>query len=242
MKPKKNYTPGPNDNCMTPPYAIPFELRYWLSVLQDRYSNSYLDFRIWESACGHGDLAIALQQSNISFNNIYASDIKPIETFVDLHQLNFFEDIIPDHRIQLTNPPYSLKTKWIIRSYELGTPFALLVPVEILGVGKLQPYLFKYGFEMMLLDSRVDFRMPNINNWLDSSSQFPVMWLCHNVLPQQVMVGSIKAEKKAFLEAEKTRMGYGPELSVSKVQKMLRDERKRKENELKELESKSKAA
>lgn len=187
MKPKKNYTPGPMDNCQTPPYALAPLLPY---LPKD---DSY-----WESAAGEGVLVRAMRDAGLWTT---ATDISyhPIANFLGGYSPGF------RWSKQVTNPPYGLKFAWLKRSYELGKPFALLLPVETLGASKAQELFKQYGAEFLMLDARVDFKMPN-KGW-DSSAQFPVMWVCWNILPEQVVYSSIKAEKAAFKKSLFTAIG-----------------------------------
>lgn len=64
---------------------------------------------------------------------------------------NFQYDLI------LTNPPYSLKDKFLQRCYELGKPFALLLPTYSLG-GITRGKMFRrWGIEVLAPDKRFDF-------------------------------------------------------------------------------------
>lgn len=170
-RPADIYEPKGYDACQTPAYAIDPMLPFL-----------HPDFVIWEPAAGEHYLVEALYDSGFKTEQVIISDI--------LTDQNFFE-YTPDCHWDclITNPPYSIKFQWLERCYQLGRPFALLVPVEILGAKTAQQLLRQYGFEMMFLDKRVDFKMPN-KGW-DSSAQFPVFWLCWQMLPQQVMFGEL---------------------------------------------------
>lgn len=176
MKPKLNqagniYEPKSYDACQTPAYAIDPLLSYLDT-----------DWVIWEPAAGEGYLVEAFYDSGFKTEQVLISDI--------LTGQNFFE-YDPDHwDCLITNPPYSIKYQWLERCYSFEKPFALLVPVEMLGTKSAQVLLKEYGFEMMLLDKRVNFKMPN-KGW-DSRAQFPVFWLCWQMLPQQIMFGELK--------------------------------------------------
>jgi hypothetical protein len=171
------YIPQGFDACQTPAYALdpllPYLKREWA---------------IWEAAAGEHRLVEALYDAGYSEANVIPSDL--------LTGQNFFEYEPDNWDCLVTNPPYSLKYKWLERCYALGKPFALLVPVETLGSKAAQDLIQKFGFEMLLLDSRVDFEMPN--KGFEGSAQFPVMWLCWRLLPQQVLFGSISEAKKQF--------------------------------------------
>lgn len=63
----------------------------------------------------------------------------------------------------ITNPPYSIKDKFIKRCYELDKPFMLLLPLTALE-GKERNELYKkYGIELIVLNKRINF-MKNKNN------------------------------------------------------------------------------
>lgn len=160
-KPKTNragdeYIPQGFDACQTPPIALdpllPFLRPEW---------------RIWEPAAGEGFLVEGLYDSG--FSSIAISDL--------LTGQNFFEYEPDTWDCLITNPPYSIKYKWIERCYELGKPFALLLPVETLGAKTAQVFFREHGVEIILFDRRVNFKMPNIG-WEGSAAQFPVAWFC----------------------------------------------------------------
>lgn len=57
----------------------------------------------------------------------------------------------------ITNPPYSKKDDFIIHCYELGKPFALLLPVAAFQGQKRGKYFKKYGISSLVLNRRIDF-------------------------------------------------------------------------------------
>lgn len=57
----------------------------------------------------------------------------------------------------ITNPPYSIKDKFIKRCYELNKPFLLLLPITALE-GKERNKLYKEkGLELIVLNKRINF-------------------------------------------------------------------------------------
>lgn len=160
-KPKTNraaneYVPQGFDACQTPPYALDPLLPYLNT-----------EWTIWEPASGEGLLVEALFDSG--FNRVEASDL--------LTGQNFFEYAAPEWDCLVTNPPYTLKYKWLDRCYQLGNPFALLLPVETLGAKTAQEMFRVHGIQVLFLDKRINFKMPNIG-FEGSSAQFPVAWFC----------------------------------------------------------------
>lgn len=83
--------------------------------------------------------------------------------------------------IIITNPPYSLKNDFLQRAYELGKPFAFLLPLTSLE-GKERGKMFReYGIEVLVLDKRVNFIKNKKNVWFNTS------WFCWKILPEKLM-------------------------------------------------------
>lgn len=151
-------TPGasqPYDRCQTPAYALDPLLPYLLG-----------DLVIWEPAAGEKLIVKALH--NNGFNNVIASDILTGQNFLEYQPADTWDAIV-------TNPPYSLKFPWLKRCYELGKPFALLLPVETLGTKTAQDLFREYGIEIILMDKRINFKMPS-KGWDAAGAPFPVAW------------------------------------------------------------------
>jgi hypothetical protein len=167
-RPADIYEPKGYDACQTPAYAIDPLLPY----LQPGW-------QVWEPAAGEGNLVEAFYDAGFSVTD---SDI--------LTGQNFFDHEPVKWDCLVTNPPYSIKYDWLKRCYELGKPFALLVPVETIGAQAAQNLFKQYGVELMLLNRRVNFKMPN-KGWEGGGAQFPVLWLCWHILPKEINYGEI---------------------------------------------------
>jgi ribosomal protein L37AE/L43A len=173
--PATPFQPQGQDACQTPPYAIDPLLPY---INHNR--------TVWEPAAGEGHLVEAFYDAG--FQSVISSDLITGQNFLE-HEPD------ADWNMIVTNPPFSLKYEFLERCYALGKPFALLVPVEMIGAGRAQALMKEYGFEMMLLNRRIDFKMPNAG-WNGGGSQFPTLWLCWNLLPQQIVFGDVPLETK----------------------------------------------
>lgn len=149
------YVPKGMDACQTPAYAIDPILPY---LRQFDY--------LWEPAAGEKYLVEAMYDASFKTEQIIISDILTGDNFFDFEPDRW--DCI------FTNPPFSIKFKWLNRCYELGKPFALLMPVETLGTQTAQHLFRDYGMELILLDKRIDFKMP-VKGW-EGSAQFPTAW------------------------------------------------------------------
>lgn len=152
-RPADIYTPQGYDACQTPPYAVDPLLPY----LPEGWN-------VWEPAAGEGYLEGALYDSGFS---VTSSDI--------LTGQNFFEYEPDNWDCIITNPPFSIKYKFMEHCYQLGKPFALLMPVEVLGTESAAILFEAYGVEVIFIRPRINFKMPH-KGWDGGGAQFPVAW------------------------------------------------------------------
>lgn len=167
------------DLCQTPPYALDPIIDYlgMKGPLEPMKSGKMI---IWEPAAGEGYLSYGLMEAGF---DVVSTDIINGQDFLRMDTTFQFDAIV-------TNPPFSLKYKFMARCYKWGKPFALLMPVEVFGAVTAQRLFQEYGFEVMLLNKRVDFKMPNMG-WGGSGAWFPVAWFCWKLLPETIMFGEI---------------------------------------------------
>lgn len=179
MKPKQNHTADPQgmDVCNTPPYAIdplmPYIRPEWL---------------VWEPAASTGNLYNVLDQRG---PGALGTDLRSEGLGRGIFGgKDFFHYQPRSFDAIVTNPPYSIKFDWLERCYALRKPFALLVPVEMIGAQSAQRLMERHGAELLLLNRRVNFEMPN-KGWNGSAAQFPVLWLCWKMLPVPIVYGRL---------------------------------------------------
>lgn len=95
----------------------------------------------------------------------------------------------------MTNPPYSIKFQWIERCYQIGKPFALLLPVETLGANKAQKFFKQYGIEIIFLNRRVNFILPHTSS-SSNGAWFPVAWFTYRLnIGNQITFADISYDK-----------------------------------------------
>lgn len=164
------------DVCQTPPHA----LEPILPLLSPEWI-------IWESAAGPEHLLSQALADN-------GFKVVPTDLAVN-EDWNFFTFQPRQWTVQITNPPWSIKYDWIARSFELGRPFALLVPYETTFAAKFRNVARLYHnrpwpIEGLTPERRINFKMPNtgwgVVEWDSSkgklvkrgdSAQMPAMWL-----------------------------------------------------------------
>ena len=128
---------------------------------------------IWECACGKGYLVEGLRQAG---RKVIATDKKDGKDFLTWQP--------SDWHCAVTNPPFSLKNEFLARAYDLGKPFAFLLPLTALESPSRQSLFQRNGIQVMVLDKRINFETPNQTT---SHPWFPVAWFCWGLnLPEQL--------------------------------------------------------
>lgn len=117
---------------------------------------------IWECACGKGNIVNYL--SNQGFL-VEGTDKLTRHDFLSWSPDKF--DCI------ITNPPYSIKQKFLERCYKLGKPFALLLPLTTFETKKRQDLFRQNGVEVIMFPFRINFETPSGRG---SGSWFATAW------------------------------------------------------------------
>jgi len=150
---------GRSDEFFTPKYALkpllPFLKKEWT---------------IWECAWGGGTLAKHLKKEGF----------KIVNKDVDFLDFNLTDEC----DILITNPPYSKKDEFLKRAYELGKPFAFLMPLTTLEGIKRGALFKKYGIQLIIPNRRINFITPSGKG---SGAWFQTAWFCWKMnLPKDI--------------------------------------------------------
>ena len=81
---------------------------------------------VWEPCCGNNAIVNELRKQGFT---VHASDLN----FGDVRVDYLTTDVFPDFDFIITNPPYSGKINFIKRGVDIGKPFAMLLPVDVLS-------------------------------------------------------------------------------------------------------------
>lgn len=181
IRDKTNRAPGVQDTFQTPPHAIECLLPYidvYKDVHHPKGTHGGHDMVriavVWESACGREELLTGAL-ADVGFQ-VHSTDIQHGEVF------DFFTYTPAMHiDYQITNPPYSLKYKWLQRSFELGIPFALLLPSDTVCAGTFAKMFDRYNdmpwaVEVISPTRRINYKAPN-RGWVGSSAQMHTSWI-----------------------------------------------------------------
>ena len=179
MKPKSNYKVNKLkfntiDFCETPYYAL-----YPLLEFIENYNI------VWEPATGNGNITNELRKVS---HTVIDTDIQS--------GTNFFNYEPANYDIQITNPPFGIKYDWLLRSYELNKPFALLLPTETIGAAKAQVLFARFGVQIIYISKRIDFKMPN-KGWNGTGAQFSTAWFTYKLnLPKDMVFFNLDKPNK----------------------------------------------
>jgi len=149
---------GHSDELYTPDYAVEVISKY-LSK----------DSMLFECAVGTGKIVKSLEKRG----------------FRVLSSNDFFNETRNGFDIIISNPPYSKKDDFIKKCYEIGKPFALLLPINAFEGLKRQALYKQYGIQVLLPNKRIDFNGKG-------SPWFYTAWFCWKLLPKDIMFCDIK--------------------------------------------------
>lgn len=171
---------NPNDEFYTPYYAVEPLLKY----LKPK-SKILCPFDTEES------LYVRLLRTE--GHSVYYSHIGNSNDFFDYT----IEDL-KNYDYVISNPPYSKKTEVLEKLFSANVPFAMLLGVVGIFESKNRFELFKNNkFEIMYFDKRVSFMRDYTSGKTELNPPFSSVYICHNVLPQQIIFETIN--KKSIL-------------------------------------------
>lgn len=156
----KNMKNNAPDDFQTPEVAIncllPYLNKNWV---------------IWECAWGKGLLAKHLKNRGY----IVRGD----------SNIDFLKEYYYECDCIVTNPPYTLKDEFLMHCYDLGKPFALLLPLSALEGKKRGAFYRQYGIQLIIPNKRINFITPTGEG---SGAWFQTAWFTWKLnLPKDLM-------------------------------------------------------
>ncbi len=153
-----------SDNFQTPDWPVELLVN---KIKETNGRDCFYNKRVWEPACGRGNIVSYLLSRDI---DAFGTDInrEPKQDFLTFDPPYKYFDVI------ITNPPFSKKTSFLKKCYELKKPFALLLPYSTLETEARQELFKKNGLQVLFLPKRVDFEYEDGN--FKKSPWFATAW------------------------------------------------------------------
>lgn len=108
---------------------------------------------------------------------------------------DFFTYEPPQYDVIVSNPPFTQKDAVLKRLYELGKPFAILLPLNSLQSVERYEY-FKQGIQLLSFDKRIGFH--NEQNMAEHKKgvSFATAYFCRDILPRDLILEELTEYKK----------------------------------------------
>lgn len=102
----------------------------------------------------------------------------------------------------VSNPPFSLKDKILERLYNLGKPFAILLPTNSLQ-GKERYKYFKNGIQLLSFDKRIAYHTDYNFKMYSKGAAFASAYFCRDVLPRDLIIEELVEYERPLREEMK---------------------------------------
>jgi len=173
------YSPGDNDECLTPRYAVD-PIAGWV----EEYSKRVYWAEKWPT------IWCPFDTEESQFVRVFRSlGIPVVATHKDTG--NYFETTEPDEwDIMISNPPFTNKRKIFDRALSFGKPFALLMSLTWLNDSAPKQLFMEKDLQLLMFDKRIEFLQQDgkVNKKITFSSAY----YCWNFLPKQIIMEELK--------------------------------------------------
>ena len=112
--------------------------------------------------------------------------------------LDFFTYEPPKYDCIVSNPPFSQKSKVLKRLYELGKPFAMLLPLTSLQSIDRYKY-FNQGIQILAFDKRIAFHNPQSMGRYKKGVSFAAVYFCRDILPRDLIMEELEEFEKPLV-------------------------------------------
>lgn len=139
--------------------------------------------------------------------NIYTGGYDVHKSHIDDGQ-DFFTYEPDNYDIIISNPPFNVKDKILERLYELGKPFAVLLPMNSLQ-GKSRYKYFKNGIQLLTFDQRIGYHNQQSMDVPIEGSPFATAYFCKDILPSDLIVEELRKYSKPLKEDDNESINNG---------------------------------
>ena len=113
--------------------------------------------------------------------------------------LDFFTYEPPEYDCIVSNPPFTKKDEVLKRLYELGKPFAVLLPLNSLQSVDRYAF-FKNGIQVLAFDKRIAYHDPQHMKDYVKGVSFATAYFCWDILPRDLILEELTEYKKPLME------------------------------------------
>lgn len=159
------YSPGKNDECLTPAYAVEPILQY---IPKDAI--------VW----------CPFDTTDSEFVKLIPNEV--IHSHLD-DGLDFFQYEPTYWDVIISNPPFTNKRAFFQRALDLGKPFGLLMANTWLNDRAPMQLFEERGLQLLLLDRRTEFIQPN--GGTSGKITFSSSYFCCDLLPRDIIIKRI---------------------------------------------------
>lgn len=98
----------------------------------------------------------------------------------------------------VSNPPFSIKDEVLAKLYELGLPFAIILPQNSLqSIARVDMYI-DHGLEYLGFDRRINYYInSNLDEWV-GGNHFASGYFCKDVLPSPMVLEKLNPIQESY--------------------------------------------
>ena len=168
-----------SDETYTPAYAIQPLVKYIKAYMQ---AHTKLELTIW--------CPFDLQSSKYVEVLSAIPNVKVIYTHIDTGENFFYYEPSEPYDIIISNPPFSCKDDVLKRLFELGKPYAMLLPIPTLQGQTRFPYL--KDIQYLGFDKRINYYRDVTMTKTQDGVSFGSCYICKNFLPKDLIIEELE--------------------------------------------------
>lgn len=168
-----------SDECLTPRYAV-------LPIVKHLKARGFN--RVW-CPFDKADSQFVRVLQDAGFVVLYSH----LEDGMD-----FLTCDVPDVDCVVSNPPFSKKTAILKRLFDIGLPFAMILPLNTLQSKGRADLFMEHGIELLCFNGRICFYTWGKLHAFPQNNRFPTAYFCRNVLPEKLMFERLKMVQEPY--------------------------------------------
>tara|TARA_R110000851_G_scaffold99923_3_gene215270 strand:- start:699 stop:1298 length:600 start_codon:yes stop_codon:yes gene_type:complete len=170
-----------SDECLTPRYGV-------LPIVKHLKAKGYK--KIWCPFDQCNSMFVRVLQAEGFI--VHCSHLGNGYDFFKYNPRFFVPDCI------VSNPPFSCKDEVLKRLYEIGLPFAVILPQNALQSLKRVNMFMQHGMEYLGFDRRICYYTRGELNYWPSANHFASAYYCKDVLPERMQFEKLEPIQEPY--------------------------------------------